>query len=245
MRRKSTRILYFLLFVWALISMSYYIAGATALREEWFHGERNARAPFDFKDDAQTLTLLQKEAKNASLSDGDVLQSLNGKPYTGWFQINNEIRRARPGDTVEVSARAKDGRTKEARVRLAHSEGPGFTLGGYIAFLTPILGVPLLGLIVGYWVVAARPRDPKCLAGAVAAYSYGNAVRKSGYQFLGRHLVHRFPSLAFHYSELRFRRTRLVRDLFSRAMEDRPSLALGEMADFGGIALHVRRLTVD
>ncbi|MGA8596834.1 MAG: SpoIIE family protein phosphatase [Bryobacteraceae bacterium] len=160
MRRKSTRILYFLLFVWALISMSYYIAGATALREEWFHGERNARAPFDLSDDGQTLMQVQKEAKNAGLSDGDVLLSLNGKPFTGWFQSNNIFRRARPGDTAEVSARAKDGRMKEARVRLAPSEGPGFTLGGYIAFLSPILGVPLLGLIIGYWVVAARPRDP-------------------------------------------------------------------------------------
>ena len=45
------------------------------------------------------------------------------------------------------------------QIRLASREGPDFSLGGYIAFLTPILGVPLLGLLVGYWVVAARPRD--------------------------------------------------------------------------------------
>jgi phosphoserine phosphatase RsbU/P len=160
MRRKSARILYFLLFVWVLISMSYYIAGAIALREEWFHGERYAQAPFDFGQDGQTITQLKKEAKDAGLSDGDVLLSLNGKSYTGLFQSNNVFRHARPGDVTQVNVRGKDGHTKSARIRLAPFEGPGFTLGGYIAFLMPVLGVPLLGLLIGYWVVAARPRDP-------------------------------------------------------------------------------------
>jgi sigma-B regulation protein RsbU (phosphoserine phosphatase) len=58
-----------------------------------------------------------------------------------------------------VSARTPSGKVKEVQIRLASREGPDFSLGGYIAFLTPILGVPLLGLLIGYWVVAARPRD--------------------------------------------------------------------------------------
>jgi hypothetical protein len=47
--------------------------------------------------------------------------------------------------------------------------GPDFTPGGFIAYLTPILGVSLLGLMVGYWVVAARPRDPNAWLGVAAA----------------------------------------------------------------------------
>jgi hypothetical protein len=35
--------------------MSYYIAGAMALREQWFHGMRHARDPFAFGPDGQTL----------------------------------------------------------------------------------------------------------------------------------------------------------------------------------------------
>ena len=38
-------------------------------------------------------------------------------------------------------------------------EGPGWSIGGYIAFFAPILGVPLLGLLIGYWIVAVRPHD--------------------------------------------------------------------------------------
>jgi serine phosphatase RsbU (regulator of sigma subunit) len=46
---------YIALCLWAGISMSYYIAGAMALREQWFHGMRHARDPFAFGPDGQTL----------------------------------------------------------------------------------------------------------------------------------------------------------------------------------------------
>jgi sigma-B regulation protein RsbU (phosphoserine phosphatase) len=48
---------------------------------------------------------------------------------------------------------------REVQVRLASRQGPHWSLGHDITYLTPIFGVPLLGLLVGYWVVAARPRD--------------------------------------------------------------------------------------
>jgi hypothetical protein len=48
MKRKSDAGLYFLLIVFAAFSMAYYIAGALALREEFFHASRYAREPFDF-----------------------------------------------------------------------------------------------------------------------------------------------------------------------------------------------------
>lgn len=156
---KSAWSRYFLLFLWMLISASYYTAGVIALREEFFHAGKYARAPFEVRDDAQTILYLLPEAKSAGLAIGDVVQSLNGKPYTGRYQTHFELKRAKPGDEFTVTAKTSDGRMKEARIRLGTLEGPGFTVGGYIAFLTPVLGVPLLGLLVGFWVVAARPRD--------------------------------------------------------------------------------------
>jgi sigma-B regulation protein RsbU (phosphoserine phosphatase) len=159
MKRKSDAGLYFLLIVFAAFSMAYYIAGALALREEFFHASRYAREPFDFHDDGQTLDGVEKEATGAGLSTGDFLQAINGVPFTGYAQIHDLVRHAKPGDTVAFSARTPTGKPREAQIRLAPREGPDFSLGGYIAFLTPLLGVPLLGLLIGYWVVAARPRD--------------------------------------------------------------------------------------
>ena len=159
MNRKITAGLYALLIVLASFSMVYYIAGALALREEFFHASRYARGPFDFRDDGQTLRDLQQEATAAGLSDGDFLLAVNGVPFTGIAQIHNVLRHTNPGEIIRVSARTPSGGVREVQIRLAPSEGPNLSLGGYIAFLTPILGVPLLGLLIGYWVVAARPRD--------------------------------------------------------------------------------------
>jgi len=158
-RLRSGRTLYVLLFFWILISFGYYIAGAVALREEFFHARNYARQPFDVGDGGQSIVYLRPEGQTAGLAIGDVVQSLNGDPYTGRYQTHLEVKRAKPGDDFRMEVKAPDGRVKEIRIRLAPSEGPGFTLGGFIAFLTPVLGVPLLSLIVGFWVVAARPRD--------------------------------------------------------------------------------------
>jgi phosphoserine phosphatase RsbU/P len=159
MKSKATAGLYVLLIVFAAFSMGYYIAGAVALREEFFHASRYVRAPFDLRDDGQTLKGLRHEATVAGLSNGAFLLAVNGVPFTGIAQTHDLLRYANPGQIIRFSVRAPSGKVQEIPIRLASLEGPGLSLGGYIAFLTPILGVPLLGLLIGYWVVAARPRD--------------------------------------------------------------------------------------
>ena len=159
MKSKVNAGLYILLIVFAVFSMGYYIAGALALREEFFHASRYARAPFDFRDDGQTLKDLRKEATVAGLSDGDFLLALNGVSFTGIAQTHDVLRHTNPGELIGVSARTPSGEVREVQVRLAPSNNHSLSRAGLIAFLTPILGVPLLGLLIGYWIVAARPRD--------------------------------------------------------------------------------------
>ncbi len=159
MKLRRSRFLYLLLLVWAGISMAYYVAGVAALQERWFHTERHPNPPFDIHDDL-TLHRLSKEAKAAGLAEGDLLEEFDGHRLTGDAQVTEYLAHARPGDVLEVRVRRSNGQLKNAAINLQQMESPGFTLGGYIAYLTPILGVPLLGLIVGYWVVAARPKDP-------------------------------------------------------------------------------------
>jgi phosphoserine phosphatase RsbU/P len=159
MKSKVTAGLYVLLVIVAGMSMAYYIAGVLALREEFFHAGRYVDPPFDFHDDGETLDNLHKEATAAGLSNGDLLLAVNGNPFTGNAQIHDLLQHTNPGETLAISARTPPGRIRDARIRLASRKSPHFSLGGYIAFLTPILAVPLLGLLIGYWIVAARPRD--------------------------------------------------------------------------------------
>jgi phosphoserine phosphatase RsbU/P len=139
--------------------MGYYIAGTLALWQEFFHASRYVDAPFDLGDDGQSLRHLHKEATAAGLADGDFLLALNRAPFTGEAQLNDMLRATNPGNTIAVSVRGSSGKVREAQVRLVPREGPGWSIGGYIAFLAPILGIPLLGLLIGYWIVAVRPHD--------------------------------------------------------------------------------------
>ncbi len=156
---RSNVALYLLLILLATLSMSYYVAGAVAMREEFFHGDRYAREPFDFESDGQTLKRVRKEGKAAGLADGDVLLTVDANQFTGYGQLHELLMGQRPGGLLLVGVRKSSGQRQQAQIRLAGIEGPDFSLGGYIAFLTPVLGVPLLGLVVAYWVVGARPRD--------------------------------------------------------------------------------------
>ena len=159
MKSKPTAGLYVLLIVIATVSMGYYIAGAVALREEFFHAGRYARTPFDIRDYGQTLTNVRKEAAAAGLSNGDFLLAINGVPFTGEAQLHDIRMHFNPGQAIGVSVRTPAGQVREVQVRLASRQGPHWSLGRDITYLTPIIGVPLLGLLIGYWVVAARPRD--------------------------------------------------------------------------------------
>lgn len=159
MKNRSSRWLYALLGLWIAISMGYYVLGTVALREEFFHSARYAEEPFDFKDDLQTIQNLSDAQKKLGLENGSILRSINDQPYTGWMQLTRVVHNASPGDLMRVGVTTPRGPEKQFEFRLSPRQGPDFSLGGYIAFLLPILGVPLLGLLVGYWVVAGRPRD--------------------------------------------------------------------------------------
>ena len=159
MKNRNSRFLYFLLALWIVISMSYYVLGTIALREEFFNSSHYSETPFDFEDDLQTVHNLSDAQRKLGLQNGSVLRSINGEPYSGWRQLSTIVRATKPGDFVEVGMTTPQGQEKHFKVPLKPREGPGFTVAGYIAFLVPILGVPLLGLLVGYWVVAGRPHD--------------------------------------------------------------------------------------
>jgi PDZ domain-containing secreted protein len=144
MKSRANTGLYVLLIVIATISMGYYIAGAVALREEFFHASRYARTPFVIADYGQTLTDARKEGTAAGLSKGDFLLALNGVSFTGKAQLHAIRLRFNPGQTIGVTVRTPAGQVREVQVRLTSHQESHWSLGRDITFLTPVLGVPLL-----------------------------------------------------------------------------------------------------
>jgi phosphoserine phosphatase RsbU/P len=159
--------------LFVLISMGYYIAGVIAVCQQWFYAAQYARVPFEINDDTQSVVHVETEGKKAGISEGAILKALNGQPFSGDYQLLRDIRRLRPGDTLTATVQTPNGPTKIVPIRLAPREGPPWDVS-FVALLVTMLFLPLLSLVVGYWVVAARPRDPNAwLVLVLLAFSEG------------------------------------------------------------------------
>ena len=157
---KNSRTLYWLLAVYIVASMGYYVANITGFIDAYFDLHHRPRTPLTFEIDTQRITSVRPETQKAGVNKGDVLLSANGKAYGGRASWLTLIRRdLHPGETLQVVVRKPTGAKKQADIVLTgNSGGAKFHEWGTELL---IFGIPpLVCLLVGYWVVAARPRDP-------------------------------------------------------------------------------------
>ncbi|MGH9618957.1 MAG: PDZ domain-containing protein, partial [Bryobacteraceae bacterium] len=150
--------MYGLLALYIAVSLGYYGAGVIAAVQQWFYPNNYARAPFDVDEDRGVIASVEDEAKKAGIRVGDRLEALNDSRFSGEYQLLTNVRNSRPGATLRVTIRHANAHTETVSVRLAARKGPPWSAGTVALFAT-LLFVPLLCLLVGYWVVAARPRD--------------------------------------------------------------------------------------
>lgn len=157
--QRPSRVLYFLLFLWMALGMAYYVAGAGALCEQWFRGDRHGVPPFSIDDTGKLSSVSGELAKKTGLANGDFLVALNGRPYTGDAQQTELPNRFRPGDPLTLTVRQAGGQLRTVTTPLKRIEGPDWS-ASMIFTLIVVLTVPLLSLVVAGWTVLARPRDP-------------------------------------------------------------------------------------
>lgn len=157
---KNSRVLYALLAVYIVVSLTSYVVNIAGFFDAYFNLHHRAESPFAFDIDTLRITSLRPEAQKAGLARGDQLVAIDGRPYAGEIEWLNLIRnRLRPGDTLRVVVRRPNGSEQTADIALAGSTRVvRFREWGSI--LTMFALPPLLCLLLGYWVVAARPRDP-------------------------------------------------------------------------------------
>jgi sigma-B regulation protein RsbU (phosphoserine phosphatase) len=123
------------------------------------HGHLIARSPFE-SGGLATTTNLQEEALAAGLKPLDTVLTINGQPYTSRSVLLAQTRLFSPGDSMTVTyRRGDDGPVQSATIHLAPVLPQKLSPFAIAARLT-FAALPFFCLLVGLWVVFARPRNP-------------------------------------------------------------------------------------
>src|SRR5258707_1961520 len=155
----TSRAQHVLLAVYMVCSLAFGVACAYGIYEQFFHTERHVSAPFQVDADTLKINQLSPEATAAGIANDDVIESINGESYSGLSQLIRVLRSAHKGDTLLVGVRKPDGTRQTLPLRLRGGSNRPNSWAEAVAIVIINLVLPFFFLFVGYWVVAARPRD--------------------------------------------------------------------------------------
>ena len=158
MKTKTSRTAYVLLFLLITITFIYQVAGSAALVDNLFDLRKHAVHPLELDYVNFAITETRPEAQNAGLAKGDIVDKLNGQVLKGRAQWRDLTWRAHPGDPLHVEAHTPSGKSKVANVGFQGLQSrPSLAACIFIIFVQIV--VPSFCLLLGYWVVLARPGD--------------------------------------------------------------------------------------
>lgn len=158
--KNKTLLPYLCLAILFAISAAYQVRAALYSFPYYFHVSEVAW-PFypNYSHGQPHLSFVIPAAAEAGVKENDVLVAVNGQPFTGLAVFGEAVRHARPGDTLNVSVRSpEDSRLHSASIPLQPRTAANNGLAE-ISVICVKLVMPLFCLLLGVWVVAARPRD--------------------------------------------------------------------------------------
>jgi phosphoserine phosphatase RsbU/P len=127
----------------------------------WFGRPNATRWPFLVGEgsDDMTIDFLTPVAKAAGLRAGETLVAVNGKPVTGTAVFGEAIAHAHGGDPLVVTVRPPGKPASAERTISLRLEGR-WPVRRLLVTVMLALVMPVFCLLLGFWVAAARPRDP-------------------------------------------------------------------------------------
>lgn len=155
-----------LLFVAAL---SYHVR-VTMYREPHWFGINTPYRPFFVSQPGpaggsvhSSLSFVVGNALHAGVRADDLLLTVNGRPVTGIAVFGEELRKSKPGDPMTVSVmRHENGKPPiQETVSFALDPVPEWSWKRNLPNDLLLIIMPLGCLLLGFWVVAVRPRDPR------------------------------------------------------------------------------------
>lgn len=122
------------------------------------------QSPFSLKPLSQVIASVRPEAKQAGIREGDLLLSVNGRAMTGDAALIEPLKSARPGDPLIVRLQQTDesGETQEREITipLASRNTAPVGIGERLPIFIIFILMPILAMLLGFWVAAMRPQDP-------------------------------------------------------------------------------------
>ncbi len=123
-------------------------------------GTERAREPMEFGFRMRAVSGIQPEATKAGIHWGDVLEEVDGQPFTSESVLRRAVSRLHPGESLPVVVRRPDGRPLRTSIKLAPDREAPPTLAQWLVTLAIEIAFPLFCLCLGFWVAAVRPSDP-------------------------------------------------------------------------------------
>ncbi len=113
-------------------------------------------------------------AAEAGLRGGDRLLEVHGQRYTGEAARQRIMDKYFPGDRIRLTVSGADGTRREVTWQLEPLTGGNMPWSRILFLALMTIGMPLLCLIVGFWVVMARPTDKQAwlLMGMLASFPH-------------------------------------------------------------------------
>jgi phosphoserine phosphatase RsbU/P len=159
MQTQSNRLQYFLLGLLVLGSMLFFLASTAAIFDSLIHYADRARPPLEFSEAPSSMAKPLGEALAAGIQPADNILAINGVPFTGMAGLIRQIHGAHAGDLVTVVDRSPAGKLRTVRVRLEKWLLGSPTPSRWLIAIVVHTLFPAFCLLLGYWVVFAKPRD--------------------------------------------------------------------------------------
>ena len=116
--------------------------------------------PFGLQTGTSTIRWVTPESAKAGLRADSELLALNGEEYRGARIFSRVAKDARPGDTLRVLVRYGEA-AQEIALQWGAAPIPISSGQQWLISRTLYLVMPWFCLLLGFWVVAVRPRDPQ------------------------------------------------------------------------------------
>ena len=158
MQTNFAKLPYLLLAILAAGSALFYVASTAAVFDGFLNANR-ARPPLEYTHSARFLVQILPEARRAGMLPEDQILSVNGLPFTGMEGLLNQTFHARAGQIFSVVYRDPAGAVHSAEIALKPRRTAPPTLSGWLINIVLVLLFPAFCLLLGYWVVLARPTD--------------------------------------------------------------------------------------